>query len=472
LIKEDVNKVGVVVTLMIGTLMAALDMSVVNVSIPAMMEQFHSTVSQIELVVSSYMIGFVIVMPMTDWLKNRLGYYKLYLYCLIVFIIGSLLCGIAWSLPILVAARIVQAFGGGALTPVAMAILATLFDEKERGKVLGLWGLGVVVGPAFGPTIGGMLTEKFGWPSIFLINIPIGLTGIFLTQKYLRATDKEKIRKIYPFDWSGFLSFTILLVSFFSFIGSIHNIEKKSTLEITLSLMTIFVSLGVFLKVELTKLNPMINLKLFNNLGFFSCITVTFLRSITLYGGMFLIPLYLQLVMNYSETKSGILMFPGTAFVAAFMPFAGKWADRFGPTRISVIGLIILALAMYLFSTMGFESNEVSILARMSLRGIALGLVVAPITVATMNAVSKDQFASASAFNSIIQQIGGALGVAALAIVQQHVKLSQISLHSLSPIAAELKGISFSFRIAFVIILVSLVPCFFISKKETLVRLR
>lgn len=456
---------GIIITLMVGTLMAALDTSIVNVSIPAMMHDFHTTISEIELVVSSYMIGFVLIMPLTHWLKDHLGYYRLYLTCLTVFLLGSLLCGLAPTLPILVAARVIQALGGGAITPTAMAILATVFDSKERGKVLGMWGLGVVVGPAFGPTLGGLLTERFGWPSIFLINIPIGLIGMYLTTTYLKPLSHEHKRITNPFDWSGFLLFAVFVISFFYFIGNLQSVESLSTPQSMGNLMLVVASLFSLIFVESTKTHRLINIDLFKNSTFVSCISVTLFRSIALFGGMFLLPLYLQFIANYSETQAGMILFPGTACVAIFMPFAGKWADRYGARPISLIGLILLTSSMFLFSTMDFTTGLYSILGFMSLRGLALGLLVTPITVATMNAVSSDQFASASSLNSIMQQLGGAVGVSLLAFIQ-HAEKNQQIINGLSELQAEQKGISYAFSVAFVIVLISLIPCLNIREKR------
>src|SRR5882724_11411622 len=147
---------------MIGTLMSALDTSIVNVSLPAIMADFGSSLDQIEWVVTAYMLAFATLMPLTSWVRDRVGTKSLYVASLVVFTVGSVLCGMAWNLPVLIFARVLQALGGGALTPVGMTMISEVFPPKERGKAMGYWGMGVIIGPAFGPTLGGWLTKVFG----------------------------------------------------------------------------------------------------------------------------------------------------------------------------------------------------------------------------------------------------------------------------------------------------------------------
>ena len=174
---QDNYKWQVLIIVMIGTLMSALDSSIVNVSIPAIMADFGASLDDIEWVVTSYMLAFAVLMPLTAWMRDRVGHKQLYIASLMIFTVGSVLCGMAWNLPSMIIARVIQAIGGGAITPTGMAMITESFEPHERGKALGFWGKGAVMGPAFGPTVGGYLTKYFGWPSIFLINLPIGMIG-------------------------------------------------------------------------------------------------------------------------------------------------------------------------------------------------------------------------------------------------------------------------------------------------------
>ena len=175
----------VMVIVMIGMVMSMLDSSIVNVSIPSIMADFGSNVTDIEWVVTAYMLAFAVLMPLTAWLRDRIGHKILYSISLLVFTVGSLLCGLAFNLPSLIAARVIQALGGGAMNPTGMAMIAEVFDPKERGRAMGWFGMGIIIGPAVGPTLGGFLTVTFGWRSIFLVNLPVGIFAVIMALEML-----------------------------------------------------------------------------------------------------------------------------------------------------------------------------------------------------------------------------------------------------------------------------------------------
>lgn len=249
LLSSDNYKWKVLVIVMIGTLMSAIDSSIVNVSIPAIMADFGSSLDDIEWVVTSYMLAFAALMPLTSWFRDRIGHKSLYIWSLIIFTTGSLLCGIAWNLPLLIIARIIQAIGGGAITPTGMAMITETFEPQERGKALGFWAMGAIMGPAFGPTIGGYLTKNFGWPSIFIINLPIGIIGIVMAINLLKA-DKPHAERSRPFDTAGFLFLALFLVSFLLGVSKGEAEGWTSEYIITCGILALIGLVG-FLTVEL-----------------------------------------------------------------------------------------------------------------------------------------------------------------------------------------------------------------------------
>lgn len=403
-------------TMMIGTFMAALDGSIVNISLPPMAKEFGATLTSIEWVVLSYMIGFAVSIPLTGWLRDNLGFRWLYMGSLSVFVIGSALCGFAPSLEFLVAARVIQALGGGALTPTAMAILSTAFPARERGRAIGIWGLGVVIGPAIGPTLGGLLTGQFGWSSVFLINLPIGVVGIFLAARVLRDP-KFSTRSPSSFDLVGFASLSIFLISILMGVNSLSG--EGSTSHMLLLWLLVFTSLAIFLHSSLRSPKPLMNLRLFKNRQFLNCILVTMGRSGVLYGGMFLLPFLMQTLLGFSEVKSGLLMLPGSLLVAVLMPLSGRWADAKGPRGITLAGILLLSASMAVLGLVPMNATVLMILTAMSLRGIGLGLLAAPVSTATVNSVKESEITLASTFSSLLQQCGGAIGVSVFALIHQ-----------------------------------------------------
>lgn len=250
----------------------------------------------------------------------------MYLISICVFLAGSLLCGLSSNLVALIPSRILQAMGGGALTPVALAMLSSSFDEKERGSVMGWWGLGVVVGPALGPTLGGFLTQYFGWPYIFFVNLSFGVLAVFLSSKYLKGLGKNS-GNAPPFDLWGYILFTVFIILFQYSVARIETVGLSSPqlyITFAISLLCLF----GFIKTDLKKEFPVLDLSVFREKKFVAAILVTAVRSVGLFGGLFLLPFLLQGLMGYSELQTGLLLLPAPVVIAILMPFAGKWADK------------------------------------------------------------------------------------------------------------------------------------------------
>ena len=403
---------------MIGTLMGALDSSIVNVSIPRIMADFGSSVDDIEWVVTGYMLAFSTLMPLTAWFRDRVGHKSLYIASLFVFTLGSVLCGFAWNLPSLIVARVIQAFGGGAITPTGMAMIAEVFSPKERGKAMGYWGVGVIVGPAFGPTLGGYLTQTLGWRSIFLINLPIGIAGMMLAAKVLFA-DKPHASQSKPFDFWGFGFLSAFLVAFLLGLSKGEHEGWTSAYIITCAIIALIGAVG-FLLVETQILNPIVELSLFKSSVFSVCMLVTAVRSVALFGGIFLLPLFLQQQMGFDETRSGLILLPGSLVIGLFMPISGKISDRTGPRTLTIVGLLGVALFMFMYRNMDINMSVWDVIAPTLVRGFGIGLLIAPVMAAAMNAVPNHKAGAASSLLNLIQQVGGSLGIAILATVLSH----------------------------------------------------
>ncbi len=400
---------------MLGTVMSALDSSIVNVSLPNMMASFGASIDDIEWVVTGYMLAFSTFMPLTAWLRDRLGYRVLYIASLVVFTVGSLLCGIAPNLPTLVFARVIQAVGGGAITPTGMAIIAEVFPPEERGRALGIWGVGVIVGPALGPTLGGYLTEMFGWRSIFNINLPIGAVGLLIASRVLRA-DKPHATAARGFDLPGFLLLTVFLVSALLGLSKGNHEGWTSRYVLTCGLVSA-VSFVLFLAVESIVAERILDLGLFRNAQFSVAMVVTAARSVALYGGIFLLPVFLQNQMGRSEIGTGLLLLPGAVVIGMVMPIAGRIAERLGPRTPTLAGLALTAWFMWMYRRLDVTTSTWDVLYPTLIRGVGLGLLVTPVMTAAMNAVPTRKAGMASSMLSLTQQVAGSLGIAVLASV-------------------------------------------------------
>ncbi len=410
---------------MIGTLMSALDASIVNVSIPAIMADFGSSLDDIEWVITSYMLAFAALMPLTAWLRDRIGHKQLYIASLVVFTLGSVFCGLAWNLPTMILARVLQAIGGGAITPTGMAMITETFEPHERGKALGFWGMGAVMGPAFGPTVGGFLTKYFGWPSIFLINLPIGILGVVMAWKILKP-DVPHASNHRPFDAAGFFFLALFLVTFLLGMSKGGSEGWTSAYVLTCGILA-FVGLVGFLLVESLVPNRIMDLTLLKEPVFAACFSLTAIRSVALYGGTFLLPVFLQNFKNMDEVQSGLILLPGSLLMGLLMPFAGRLGDKMSPRTMGFIGFTLLGFFFFEYRTLSVETSNWGIIWPTIIRGVGIAMLIAPLTATAMNAVPKKRAGMASSMLNIIQQVGGSVGIAVLSVVLQHRSTSHLN---------------------------------------------
>jgi DHA2 family multidrug resistance protein len=405
----------VLAVVMLGTVMSTLDASVVNVSLPNMMASLGASVDDIEWVITGYMLAFSTFMPLTAWLRDRIGYRVLYIASLAVFTGASVLCGLAPNLGVLVFARVIQAMGGGAITPTGMAMIAEVYPPERRGRALGVWGVGVMVGPALGPTLGGYLTELFGWRSIFNVNLPIGAVGLLLASRVLRRDTPRHVRKR-GFDLPGFLFLSTFLVSALLALSKGNQEGWSSRYVLTCALVSA-ASFVLFLAVESVAQERILDLGLFRSGQFSVAMIVTCARSVALYGGTFLLPLFLQNQMGRSEIDTGLLMLPGALAIAAVMPLSGRIAERLGTRLPTVVGLAMTAWFLWTYRRLDVTTSTWNVLYPTLIRGVGLGLLVTPVMTAAINAVPTRKAGMASSMLSLIQQISGSLGIAVLASV-------------------------------------------------------
>jgi DHA2 family multidrug resistance protein len=404
---------------MIGTLMAALDQSIVNVSLPDIMADFGSPINDIEWVITGYMLAFATLMPLTAWLRERVGYKNLYIGSLCVFTLGSILCALSWNLPTLVASRVLQALGGGAITPAGLAMISDVFEPSERGKAIGYWGVGVIVGPAFGPTLGGYLTNTFGWRSIFTVNLPIGIIGVLLSLALLRQDKPADNAQKNPFDLWGFIFLSAFLISFLLALSKGEEDGWMSTFILSCWAVS-FTGFVGFIVVEILTPNGIMDIRLFKAPVYSACMLVVAARSVALFGGVFLLPLFLQQVMGFDEIQSGLILLPGSLMIALFMPIAARISDRFGPLWPTMAGLIGITYFMYAYRTLDINTSVANVINPTYIRGIAIGLLVTPVMVTALNSVAKNKTSMASSMMNLIQQVAGSVGIGILGAVLNH----------------------------------------------------
>ncbi len=400
--------IGPMFVILIGTFMALLDASVVNVALPKIMTVFGAKTEDVEWVATAYMLALGVVETLSGWLGNKLGLKRLYIYSMAVFAFGSLLCTASWSVDSLILARIVQAVGGGTLITTAMAMIYRMVPRERIGGAMGIFMIGVLVAPAIGPTFGGYLVDYVDWRWIFTINVPIGVIGVILAAVSL---PEFKTKEAGKFDTVGFLTaaggLSCLLYALTKGIDWGWTDER-----IVLLLYFSATFIGLFIYVELTAENPLLDLRVFRYPSFtLSTLTIAIV-TISLFTALFYIPLFVQNIRGLSAMRTGMLLIPMALASSVTMPVAGRLYDRIGPRVLVLIGLGLLMLLTWDIHFLNLNTSLTTLTLWLLLGGLARSLAGMPAQASSLADIPTELISRASAIFNIISRISGSFGVA------------------------------------------------------------
>ena len=402
------------VVVVAGAIMSILDTTIVNVAIETLSVDLKSPIGSVQWVVTGYMLALAAVIPVTGWAARRLGTRRLYLISLVLFTLGSLLCGFAWSTNSLIAFRVLQGLGGGMLMPTGMIILARAAGPHRMGRILSIVGVPMVLAPVFGPVTGGLLVEHFGWRWIFFINIPVGIIAVALAWKLLPVGRAEAAGKL---DVPGLV---LLATGLPALTYGLAKAGSGAGFGSAQALVPIAIGLmltAVFVFHSLRSQNPLLNVRLYANRAFAAASATTFFLGASLFGAMILLPLYFQVVRGDSVVRTGVLLIPQSLGAAFAMPIAGRLADRYGGGPIALIGVIVSAVSTLplAFVTPGTPLWEIE--ASLFVRGLGIGLAMMPAMSAAYAVLRPEQIADATPQLTVVQRVGGSIGTAVLAVV-------------------------------------------------------
>lgn len=398
---------GVVLT---GTFMVILDTTVVNVALPQIGVDLAAT-GGIEWVVTGYLLAVAVVQLATGWLSDRFGKKRTYTVSLALFALGSLAATVAPTLPVLVAFRVLQGLGGGAMMPVGLAMIYELFPPHRRGTALGIWGIAAMAAPALGPVIGGYLTTAASWRWVFAVNVPIGIVGVVLAVRLLRDVGFRETR---PLDWRS------LAVAATALVLVLAAFDRVSELGWTAFgfVGPVVAAVGLlawFVRRELAADHPLIEVRMFTVGTFSLTIAIVWLITSAQFARLVFIPLDLQLLHGLSALEAGLVLAPAAVGTAVTMPLGGRLADRVGPRTPVVGGLVLIAVALWRLAHLTPATPIGAITVDLVIQGLGTGLAMMPNTLAAMNALPDRYVSRASAVRSLNRQVAGSVGVAVLA---------------------------------------------------------
>jgi len=416
------NKWLITVSISFGTLMGAIDMSIVNVALPHIQGAVGASTQEITWISTGYAVSLVLLMPLTAFLGRLFGQKRVYMICLGLFLVGSALCGTATSLWQLVAYRAVQGLGAGALQPTEQAILRTTFPPREQGMAMAVFGMVVMLGPAIGPTLGGYIVDHFHWSWIFFINLPIGVIGLFMVATFLHEDEgiraanhalAERERK--NVDWIGIALLSIGLSTTEYFLEEGERNDWFDSTLITACFLVALFSLAAFVLRELTTATPVVDLRLFKDPVFSSGTIIGALMFAMLMANMFLLPIFMQVLLGFTATQSGLALMPRVLVMLLAVPIVGRLYGKVSPRLLIAIGIVAFAFGSYEMSRLTLESGAHDIVVPLIIQGVGFACLFVPLTTVALSKVPRARMADATGLNSLLRQIGGAIGLAIFA---------------------------------------------------------
>lgn len=424
--KSKYYKWFVLGNVMLGTFMAVLDGTIVNVSLPKIMSAFGVGLSTIQWVVTAYMLVMAAMLPTSGWLADKFGYKKVYFWGLFLFTFGSLLCGLSNDETTLIISRIIQGIGAGMVQPLGMAIITREFPPHQRGMALGFWSIAAAASVSFGPLIGGYLVDNFNWQLIFNVNVPVGVVALILTIIIQREFKLPNARK---FDYIGFISVIIFLPVLLYALAEGNAATNSAGWSATYILVCFAISaiaFVVFLTQELTTSNPLLDLRLLKDRNFGLANVVMIVFGMGMFGSTFLLPLYLQNSMGYTALQSGAVFLPVGILQGLISPIAGLFSDKVNAKIPLITGIGLLVFSFYLNSDLSFLTEKSFIMTSLYIRGLGMGMIFTPLSSLSLSTIPREKMAQASGITNTIRQIGGSLGVAVLSTLLT----SRVNFHS------------------------------------------
>lgn len=409
-------------TALMGTISTILSATIVNVAIPDVIGAFGMTQNQAQWLATAFLAAMTVLMPCNAWLVARFGVRQCFTAAMGVFLLGSILGGISPGSGVLVLGRVLQGAAAGVSQPLAMLIIFSVFPAEKRGEAMGIYGIGVILAPALGPALGGVLIDQFSWRYVFFMALPFAATGIVLAQLFLPRREGTEAGR---FDALGFalLSTALLLL-----LVGLSNGQRDGwgSLQIALLLAGALAATLAFVLWERRRDTPLLDLSLFGNRHFLPGALVTLILGAGLYGSTYLIPLFVQTLQGYTPTRSGLLLMPAGLVLALVFPLAGRLSDRFSKAQLTAAGLLLFALSAQLMRAVDANTPFWTFAGWILLGRIGLGLIMPALTAGALQSLTPAQLGQGAGAINFLRQLGGAVGVNGLAVVLER----QTALHA------------------------------------------
>ncbi len=396
----------VLLTLMLGTMSSIVSSTIINVAIPDLSRHFVLGQERAQWVAASFMIAMTLTMLLTPWLLNRYGLRRTFLGALALLGVGGMVGGLSPTYGVMIAMRVAEGAAAGIMQPLPNILVLRVFDEREQGKAMSLFGFGVVLAPALGPSLGGFLVEAFGWRSIFFVVVPLTLLGAVMARRFM-AVDSIMMGERKPLDWRGLGLAGIATVCLLNGL-----VDMRESVPAGLTLAGLGVGLVVvFVMWQLRAADPLMDMRLYSYRQFSAGAVVAFIYGAGLFGSTYLLPVYMQMALNYTPSRAGLVLLPAGVALALTIALAGRMTHRVSPHYQVSFGLALLALSFLLMAT-GSPSTPYLLLVALAVLGrIGLGCILPSLTLGSMRGVDFSLVAQGASCINFVRQLGGAIGV-------------------------------------------------------------
>jgi MFS transporter, DHA2 family, multidrug resistance protein len=423
------RKWAITLSVMVVAFMQVLDTSVTNVVLPHLQGSLSAGLEEVSWVITSYLAANAIVIPATGWLAGVLGRKRFFLVCATLFTVSSVLSGMAPNLTCLVLARIAQGIGGGPIIPLSQAILWEIFPLGQRGLAMAVWGIGFMMGPIIGPTLGGYIADNWSWRWIFYINLPVGLLGFFMASAFL--FDPPYLRKPSRVDWPGL----ILMVLGFGCLQLLLDRGERedwfdSSFIVTLAVIAGAALVG-FLVRELVARDPILDLRVFTDRNFAFGASFIALIGLGMFSSMVLLALYAQKLLEYDALTSGLVLAPGGIGNMFSLILCGRLVTRVDQRLLLTFGCLVNAVSLYMMSNLTLGMDYWSLTFPRVIQGFALGFIFVPLSTLTLATIRRDRLVNATSAYNVLRNLGGSVGIAlATTLLAQRSQFHQLNLVS------------------------------------------
>jgi DHA2 family multidrug resistance protein len=415
--RPAVNPWIIAAAVMLPTFMEILDTTIVSVALPHIAGSLSASTDEATWTLTSYLVANAIILPATGWFARYFGRSRFLIYCIIIFTVSSFACGMAESLGLLIVARVIQGAGGGALQPISQAVLLESFPPEKRGMAMAVFGIGVVVAPIIGPTLGGWLTDNYTWRWAFYMNIPIGILAVFMTRAFVEDPPYIKDAKPGKIDNIGFGLMAVSLATLQIVLDKGQQDDWFSASWVRWFVVICAVTMVLFIVWELRAKEPIVNLRVLKDRNFAVGTLLITLLGVSLYSAITLIPIYLQTLMGYTAMLSGLTLSPRGLGALVAMPVVGFLTGAVDFRKVIGTGFILVAISLWQFSGINLDISMWNIIWPNVLMGVGLSMIFVPLSAVAMGMLPREQMGNASGIFNLMRNIGGSAGISAVTTI-------------------------------------------------------